>query len=279
MTHVKKATAWAPGNISCIFQICRGKGPSTIGSRGLGFTVNRGAKVTLSEAKSTAVFYNKKKIIIPTVLLVIKKLTKKNISVKISSELPLGVGFGMSGASALATSYALNKLLRLGKGKKELAMAAHCAEVEAGTGLGDVVNQFYGGLLVKLEPSWRFEVMRPRAAQWEVYCRQYGRISTKSIISNPRKEKKINGAAQEPLEKLGAMLIAGKTLSFQDIISLSKEFAVKSGLLGDRRVKAAIKSIEKRGGHASMIMLGNAVFADIPFPGSIKLRMSKAGAQ
>ena len=61
------------------------------------------------------------------------------------SSLPLGYWFGISGASALATAYALNRLLKLKKSNKELAIIAHIAEVESKTGLGDVTNQYYWG--------------------------------------------------------------------------------------------------------------------------------------
>ena len=44
--------------------------------------------------------------------------------------------------------------------KKELAFIAHVAEVENGTGLGDVINQYYGGFLAKYAPSYKFEAVR-----------------------------------------------------------------------------------------------------------------------
>ena len=42
-------------------------------------------------------------------------------------------------------------------------------------------------------------------------------------------------------------------------------------MLKDKKVIAAIKGIEKNDGNASMIMLGNAVFSDTYFKGSIEL--------
>ena len=58
--------------------------------------------------------------------------------------MPLGCGFGLSGAAALATAYALNEYLSLGKAREALAMIAHVAEVENRTGLGDVCSHTMG---------------------------------------------------------------------------------------------------------------------------------------
>ena len=68
------------------------------------------------------------------------------VKVDLTSPLPLGCGFGLSGAASLATAYALNELLHLGKDMETLAMIAHVAEVENRTGLGDVCSQYHGGV-------------------------------------------------------------------------------------------------------------------------------------
>ncbi len=244
----------------------------------MGFTIDKGASVWVSEGDSNTAYYNKQKINFQTVELVIKKLTKKKIRVEISSPLPLGAGFGMSGASALATAYALNKLLNLDMEKKELAMIAHCAEVEAGSGLGDVVNQFYGGFLAKFEPSWKFRVKRIKMEGKKVFCKFFSKISTKKIITNRKKRNIINIAGKKALSSLGKMMKRKKKPLFAELIALSKTFALESGLLSDTRVLSIIEGIEGRNGHASMIMLGNSVFSDRPFPGSMIVKISNKGA-
>ncbi len=277
---MKSATAWAPGNISCIFQICKGRTSRTSGSRGLGFTIDKGATVSVREGKSTAIFYNNKKMHFPTVESVIKKLTKRKINAKISSPLPLGAGFGMSGASALAAAHAINKLLKLRKPRMDLALLAHAAEVEFGTGLGDVVNQHYGGLLVKLDPSWKFSVVMPKMAYGEVYCISLGKISTKKILSDESRKKRINRAAERSLKAIEEILKQkGGRLDFKEIIAISREFAQESGLLQEKKTRETIQRIEKNGGRASMIMLGNAIFSDTPFPGCMVLRIANEAAR
>src|SRR3989338_340159 len=177
---MRSSKAFAPGNISCVFVIKKTKNPAKSGSLGMGFTVDKGVVATIKKINNTKksniklnnkkiinnenqeniIWFNNEKINFPTINSVIKNLTDEKVIVDIKSQLPLGYGFGISGAAALATAYSLNKLLNLEKSKKELAMAAHIAEVENSTGLGDVVNQYFGGFLVKYESSYKFKIHR-----------------------------------------------------------------------------------------------------------------------
>ena len=148
-----KAKAFAPANISCIFRIYRHKNPRWMGSYGVGFTLSEGVVVKASKSSKMIIFFNDKKVNFPTVKSVIKKLTNKNLKINIKSKLPLGCGFGLSGASALATAYAVNKLLKLKKSYKELAIIAHIAEVKNKTGLGMLQTSITGGFLQNLGPA------------------------------------------------------------------------------------------------------------------------------
>ena len=271
---MKYAKAFAPANISCIFKVYEHKNPRWAGSYGLGFTVNEGVVVSVSKAKRNEVVFNGHSIKLPTVKDAVEKLTDEKIEIKIKTKLPLGCGFGLSGASALAAAYAVNKLLNLKKSNKELAIIAHISEVENKTGLGDVVNQFYGGFCLKIKPSSYFEVKKLPVNDIDVYCRCFSRISTKSIITNQKLKKKINKAASNAMKKVKEM----KKAKFDGMIGISKEFAVNSGLLTDKKTINAVKNIEKNNGNSSMIMLGNAIFSDKPFKNSIKLKISNKGA-
>lgn len=270
--------AFSPANISCIFRIYRHKNPRWMGSYGIGFTINEGVVVEADEAKKNTVLFNGKKISFPAVESVINRLTKEKIRVHIRTKLPLGCGFGLSGASALATAYSLNDLLKLGKTKKELAIVAHTADAENKTGLGDVVNQYYGGFCLKLKPSSYFEIVSLPINNIDVYCRHFSGISTKSVITNMKIKEKINDAASCSLNEVRKLLKNRKSIQFRDIIQISKQFALNSSLLKDKKTMEAIKAIENNDGNASMIMLGNAVFSDIPFEMSSKFRISNEGA-
>src|SRR3989338_5804101 len=253
------AKAFAPANISCIFKVYEHKNQRWMGSYGLGFTLNEGVVVSVSKANRDKVVFNGHSINFPTAKSVIEKLTKEKMRVNIKTKLPLGCGFGLSGASALAAAYAVNKLFNLSKSNKELAIIAHTAEVENKTGLGDVVNQFYGGFCLKLKPSSYFIVKKIPINNINVYCRYFSKISTKSIITTPKLKNKINESASVALNKIKEIMKNSK-IKFKDIIKISKEFAINSDLLKDKKTIEAIKNIEKNNGNASMIMLGNAVF-------------------
>lgn len=294
------AKAFAPGNISCFFKIHEDPDSAKMGSLGLGFTVNKGVTVEAILSSKTEVYFNKKKINFPTVKSVVKKLIpRKNKKVKIiiSTDLPFGSGFGLSGASALAAAYTLNSLLDLKYTNLELAKIAHVAEVENRTGLGDIVNQYFGGFLLKLKPSSEFIVEKIPLDNLPVYCKYFSKLSTKAVLSDVKMKETINASATNALEKVyykcHPEFISGShkrilkqvqndkisiTPNFSDLISISKEFALNSGLLTNKKVINTIKKIESAGGHASMIMLGNAVFSDTPFAGSLRLKISNTSA-
>ena len=275
---ISKAKAFAPANISCIFKIYHNKNPRWMGSYGIGFTLNEGVVVEAIKSIKTKILFNNREINLPTIKSVVKKLTDKNVNINIKSKLPLGCGFGLSGACSLAAAYAVNKLLDLRKSKKELGIIAHTAEVENKTGLGDVVNQYYGGFLAKFKPSSYFIAKRIPINNKYVYCRYFSKISTKSIITNIKIRNKINNSATGALNKIKNLIKSNKNIQFKEIIKISKEFAINSGLLTNKKTIETIKNIEKNNGKASMIMLGNSVFSDKPFKEAMKFKISDKGA-
>lgn len=262
--------AFAPGNVSCIFRIIDNKDKSRRHSLGVGFTVDKGVIVKVSKINKTRIYANGKRIRFPTVKTVIKELTDKSVKVEIKDQLPSGAGFGISGASALATAYAVNKLFNLKKSKKELAMIAHRAEVINSTGLGDIGGQFNGGFNMKIRQGTPLDVVSLGIKNINVYYAFFSKIQTKKVINSRLKKRRINKAGDRALKRIKLL----KNRKLKDIIRISKDFAFESGLLRNKRVKGLIEEIENKGGNASMIMLGNAVFADIPFDGCRKIKIS-----
>ena len=269
-----QAKAFAPGNLSCVFKIIPHPEPTKMHSLGMGFTITEGVVVTVSQhSNEITVRFNDNEIHFPTVVSVIQKLTPQPIQVEIESPLPLGCGFGLSGAASLATTYALNALLALGKSEEELAMTAHVAEVENRTGLGDVCAQYHGGCLVKLKRGYPLAAERLPIPAQPIYYRYFSSIQTKTILENAERRERINRAADETLQSL-EKLTKSDAVDFNACIQLSKQFSLNSGLLEDSRVKETISGIEKAGGVASMIMLGNAVFSTQPFEGATETTLS-----
>jgi pantoate kinase len=272
------ARAFAPGNISCVFKVIPHTDPARMHSLGMGFTVKEGVEVTVSEHHETEVLFNGERINFPTVGAVVNRLTQNSgitgIKVDITSPLPLGCGFGLSGAAALATAYALNELLTLHKDREKLAMTAHIAEVENRTGLGDVCSQYHGGCLVKLKEGSPLTADRLPITEQPIYYRYFGPIQTSEVLGNREQTTRINRAADVALRTLQTLTSAKPNADlFNACFAVSKQFSVESGLLSDARVIDTIAGIEAEGGVASMIMLGNGVFSTHSFDDAVETRL------
>jgi len=268
------AKAFAPGNISGVFKIIPDEDPTRMHSLGMGFTVADGVTVSVAKSESTSVRFNGSAIEFATVRSVVAKLGDAGLQVEIETDLPLSGGFGLSGASALATAYAGNALLGLGLPENALGMIAHVSEVEHLTGLGDVAGQFNGGCLVKLVVGDPLAAVSLPVPEQAVHYRYFSPINTKDVIGNPGQRERINVAADTALGKLTRLKNDNET-QFAKYISIAKEFSIQSGLLLNDAVKNAIEECKAAGGAASMIMLGNAVFSDVPFDGSKTTRLAK----
>ena len=272
------ARAYAPGNISCVFKVIPHADPARMHSLGMGFTVKEGVEAIVSEHRETEVLFNEQRINFPTVGAVVNRLTQNSgitgIKVEITSPLPLGCGFGLSGAAALATAYALNELLTLHKDSEKLAMTAHIAEVENRTGLGDVCSQYHGGCLVKLKEGSPLTADRLPITEQPIYYRYFGPIQTSEVLGNREQTTRINRAADVALRTLQTLTSAKPNADlFNACFAVSKQFSVESGLLSDARVIETIAGIEAEGGVASMIMLGNGVFSTHSFQDAVETRL------
>lgn len=273
----KIVCGWAPGNISLLFKVMPDPLPAKMGSLGAGFTVNEGAAVTVSQAIKTTISYNNEPIILPTVIQVVEKMTAEPLTIAITSSLPLGSGFGISGAAALATAYAVNALLNVKKKPLELAIIAHTAEVQNKTGLGDVGNQWHGGCCVKFVTSALFQMERLPFTGTTVYVRSWGKIPTPEILSNATLLKTIDAAGDQVLAGLKKQ-IHTPSFSFADLLDMSNIFTRESGLISYApHAQKIIQKIKNGGGHAAMIILGDAVVSDTHFEGATKLVIAERG--
>ncbi len=272
------ARAFAPGNISCVFKVIPHSDPARMHSLGMGFTVKEGVEAIVSAYHETEVVFNGEHINFPTVGAVVNRLTQNSgivgVKVELTSPLPLGCGFGLSGAASLATAYALNELLSSHKDNETLAMIAHVAEVENRTGLGDVCSQYHGGCLVKLQEGSPLTADRLPIAKQPIYYRYFGPIQTSEVLGNTEQTMRINRAADVALNVLKTLTAAKSSDNlFNACCAVSKQFSVESGLLSDARVIDTIAHIEAEGGVASMIMLGNGVFSTHAFENAVETQL------
>jgi pantoate kinase len=268
-----QARAFAPGHISCVFKVVPHDDPARMHSVGFGFTVRDGVEVTVSRASSSSTRFNGHDIEFPTVRSVAAALTPTPLRIEIDSSLPLGAGFGLSGASALATAYAVNTLLDGARSEEQLAMVAHVAEVTHLTGLGDVCGQYHGGCHARLTRGEPLSVQRIRVAERPIYYRYFGPIHTRDVLADTARRARINEAGDRALEAL-AGVAPSESVDFEICVRIAREFAVNSGLLSHADVRHTIAEIEATGGAASMIMLGHAVFSTQDFAGAQPTRLS-----
>ena len=186
----------------------------------------------------------------------IEQLSPSPVRVETELLMPLGSGFGASGAGALSSAYALNQAFGLGLTANGVGAAAHVAEVVSGTGLGDVIAQNTGGLVVRLFPGapGLGVVDRIPVPPQKVDCLVRGPLSTEKVLSDPGTMKEVNREGELALKELL------KRPTLERFVSLSWEFAKRSGLARGW-MEDAVEAVEASGGMAGMVMLGDAIFA------------------
>lgn len=253
------AKAYAPGHITGFFQIHEHEDPHHKGSTGCGIVLNGGVTTEVKVGKSvekSEIFLNGKRVEGKTTRTVLNMITDVPVRVKSWAEIPVGCGFGASGAGALGAAYALNRALSLNQTAKNLTEYAHVAEVVNRSGLGDIAAQSNGGVVIRLRPGGPFfgTVDRIPTSEARVFCIVLGEISTGSVLSDEAATGKINAAGKAAMTEL----LERPTL--ENFMLQAKGFASKTGLLSDR-ARDVIEAVDATGGFASQAMLGDTVFA------------------
>lgn len=259
-------THFAPANISLIFETYDANPPHDRGSLGVGITLKQGVRCRVADGEP-GIFVHGQRWAFLTVAQVVREMTTEPVRLELEADFPFGCGFGMSGASALSAAYALDAWNQAhglpGLTRTDLGMIAHRAEVANATGLGDVGGQFNGGVMIKTEIYAPLTVSLLPIRTAELYVKIFGPIHTADVIGSREKLKAVNAAGHRALEKISQI---GEELTLEQLLDVSLGFAVQSDLLKSRKVGSTIDKIKRQGGHASMIMLGEAVVSNIPFP-------------
>jgi pantoate kinase len=248
--------AFAPAHISGIFIIDLRKDAARSGSMGCGICLENGAITTVRQADKTIIKINGMVSEATTTRSVIESLTSEPVLVDTALDIPIGCGFGASGAGALSAALALNEVLSMNLTLKDLAGAAHCAEVTNRTGLGDVTGMTFGGIVVRKKAGAPFTgtIDKIPCRDTKISWISFSEISTKSVLSDDLKKKIINKAGKAKLKELL------KKPTLENLFSQSRGFTTEIGLMSPK-VKDAIEAVEAVGGLASQAMLGDTVFA------------------
>jgi pantoate kinase len=250
MTDV--AQAFVPGHVTGFFTIDRADEPTATGSRGAGVAISEGVSVTVRRTDERAVVLNGEALELGAVERVLGTLDA-TVQVRGVTDLPLGAGFGVSGAMALGAALGTNALLDRALSENELVTIAHGAEVQAETGLGDVVAQARGGVPLRLEPGGPHEnEMDGIPARPRIEYLSMGQLATDEVL----------GAAGAELTRAGeaalSRVVAQPTVD--EFMHAARRFSREADLLTDD-VRRVIQDVTDAGGQAAMAMLGETVFA------------------
>jgi len=264
---VKKAEAFSPAHITGFFQIFdRSRDPLRVGSKGAGVSVSSGVTTSVLVKKSSE---NMSKITIngqaAKSAVVSTQVVKHFLSMVGGShrilvthhvDVPLGQGFGASGAGALSLALALNEAFNLNLTRIEAAQIAHIAEVKCNTGLGTVIGETFGGLEIRLKPGapgvGKIQKI-PISQDYVVVCLHSRPMSTKRILTNVTYRRNINKIGGG----LGTELAAHPTPA--RFMMISRKFAEHLGLIS-KRLRTILDETDKAGLRFSMAMLGESIF-------------------
>ncbi|RLM70532.1 pantoate kinase [Halorubrum sp. Atlit-26R] len=285
----QRATAFVPGHVTAFFSAHPADDPAVAGSRGAGLTLTDGVTVRASTADGetdaatsgdgpdgdgadgdAASDGTGSRTIdgepgsIGAVDDVLAELDARGADVAVETDLPIGAGFGVSGAAALGAALAANEAFDRGRSENELVRIAHAAEVGRGTGLGDVVAQARGGVPVRLEPGapgvGELDGV-PATARVEYVT--FGELSTEAVLGGDTDA--LTAAGEDALDRLRA------DPRLPTLMDAARGFAREADLLVPG-VAEAIAAVGADGGSpessgspddlgAAMAMLGRTVFA------------------
>ena len=244
-TNHSSTTAYAPGSVTMIFAP---PAEPEDGSCGVSFATEDGVEATVESGYSTVIWLDGEPTTFEPVEIALHQLDV-TAEVSLVSAVPVGYGFGASGAATLATVLAANETFDLGKTREELLEVAHRAEIEAGTGLGDVFIQARGGLV------WNdgADVQRTEMTASIGYAALAG-IATNDVLGDDRTLERIREIGQDSLSRFSS------ERPLRDLFNLSWEFAQQTDLATDR-VADEVQRAKRAGGAASMAMVGETVIA------------------
>ncbi|OLD14808.1 MAG: hypothetical protein AUI50_05145 [Crenarchaeota archaeon 13_1_40CM_2_52_14] len=264
---VKTGLSFSPCQITGFFSIHDTlSDPLKIGSTGAGMSLQQGVttsvRIKRASQSKIAISFNGKPLANPLVsrTVVREHLERSSETLRVNvshrGSLPMGCGYGTSGAGALSLSLALNQALGSHLSKIEAAQIAHKAEVKHKTGLGTVTSAFYGGLVIRTRAGApgiaEVKKVNP-SSSLRVVSGAFGPISTSGVLTNSGLRKRINSCGR------GLVPLQVKSPETKTLLRLSKRFADCLGLFSPR-LRGALAKMERKQIVSSMMMIGESLF-------------------
>ena len=249
-------SVFVPGHITGFFTVENHDVSLRKGSCGVGFLLENGVKTTITHSDTFEIDINQgDTTVIDEVLSVMN--VEGDFAITQDIQLPIGAGFGTSAASALSLSMALNEFLNLGYSADICGQIAHMAEVNLGSGLGDVIAQTGHGMVYRTRPGAP-GVGEIKSFEHDVYVayKSFGAIDTSSVIHDSYQNEVISDVGWKYLEYFK------EKPSLRNFIDFSDKFARETGLMSEEVEDLVdyFNSCDDILG-SSMAMLGNTAFA------------------
>jgi pantoate kinase len=176
------------------------------------------------------------------------------LSVSLAHALPVGQGFGMSAAGALATARAT--AAAIGHIDRPAEEIAHLADLFGGGGLGGVAAIGGGGLEIRDRPGvppWGS--VRRFLFPYPVFLAVLGApIPSPDLLRDPGFLERVDRAAEVGLAQLGA------TPSPESFLAASESFTDGLGL-APPAMQRQVERLRRSGASVAQAMFGQAVFA------------------
>lgn len=234
--------AHSPGSVTAMFA------PVDGGAHGVSFATEDGVVADVAPADETAVTLDGEPTGFEPVELALEALDV-DARVDLTAEVPVGRGFGASGAATLATVLAADATFDLGEDREDLVEVAAEAEIAAGTGLGDVYVQERGGLVWNVGDG-----RRRRDCTETVAYASYGGIDTADVLGDEAAMARVREAGETALADFDP------EAGFRSVVEDGWRFAEATDL-PTPPVRTAVGRVEAAGGTATMAMVGETVVA------------------
>ena len=264
-----RAKAFSPAHITGFFKAeLDGKEPNQLGSLGAGFSIQKGVKTTVNVRSKTehdinnyairVKGFNTGDIRVSEYVLNEFLLDGKYFDVTHEIDVPVGYGFGCSGAVALSLAIALNDALKYGYTKTKVAQIAHKAEIKCQTGLGDVLASYHGGFEIRTKSGapgvGEVQKINPKE-KLEVVIICFNPISTKKFLKE--KISLINGLGGKMVQKLV------KSQDMDEFQDMSIKFAKYIHVITPKMNKV-IKDLHDNGIKCGIALFGETIFSLVP---------------
>lgn len=262
------------------------------GSRGAGIVLDKGVTtdVSVEDGEGVNVTVNGKsgsnisKITHAAADLIIERFSLENNEININHDfqIPVGSGFGVSAACALGASLGMAGALKLPLTYNQAASIAHLAEIQMKSGLGDVIAELTGGLVLRLKEGAPGHGVTDRIIlegfkDHYIISKTLGELETASIIEDPTWKEKINQNGKTLLRELL------QKPNLQNFFKLSRRFAEETTLMSPE-LKEMVEILDDETMGVSMAMLGKTAFAlsetpDTSLDGAIVSKIDDVGCR